>query len=200
MEPSNFSFKNQLLLGIITPVFMIIVMIITYFAVDRFSLKESKVNVSVDLMKLITDIQPNVSIKLQEEIGSEDNQLHLNFDFYNSGPYPVFVDGSPKLRLFIPMSEKMVTEDKELIEGKDYKVVQAPIKRLSPKQKVLHSVGVVLEKHLSEYRYFYGLSVTLNTDSGIQILSEKLLSDYLSEDEITRLSKGSFYVYGLLFP
>ncbi len=200
MKNGNIAFKHQILLGIITPISMIVAILLTYFFVDQFAVKESKVNVSIDLMKLISDIQPNVSIKLQKEIGSEENQLILNFDFYNSGPYPVFVDGSPKLSLFIPMSEKMVTEDKELIEGKDYRVVQAPIKRLSPKQNLTHSVGVIIDKNISKSRYFYGLSVTLNTDSGIQKLSEKLLSDFLSKDDITSLSKGSFYAYGLLLP
>lgn len=196
----DIGFKHQFILAVITPICMILASLLTYFLVDRFSAEESKVQISLDIMQLIGDIQPNVSIKLQEEIGSQGDQLILKFDYYNSGPYTVFVDDLPKLKLFIPTSENMITEDKELVEGKDYEVVQHGIKRLSPKQKVTHTMGVIVKRQFSVDRFFYGLSVNIDTDSRIIKLSEQLLSDYLSEEDISRLARGSFYVYGLLLP
>ena len=97
----------------------------------------------------------------------------------------------------------MVTEDRELVEGKEYEVIQPRIGLLSPKDKRTHTIGVILKGKKEDFpgnRLFYGLSVKYDTDSEITKLSKKLLSDYLSEEDISHLTNKSFYVYGLLLP
>ena len=184
---------------IITFIVALIVSLFMFFLVDKYKAEESKVNVTVDIVKLVTDIKPNVTCKIQDRIGREGVYFHLNFDIENKGVFAVNIDELTSLSLSLPKTSNMVTDLTRLKEGKDYKVVQDRIGYIMPGSKIVHQIGVIFENDPGRGKVFYELTLKTKTDECIsKNLAVDVLGKYFKKDEISKLSKFSYTFKGLL--
>lgn len=181
----------------------ILILGIGFFLVDRFrvqeiqtntellldSITETKVKVSSDIMQIISNIQPNISLKFGKHV-YKDKSLKIPYYISNNGPYAIYVK-KPEIHLSRkPFSVE--TETSEKLSPIKHEIISPVIGFLPPHQEGRHSFKIIFDNDPEKGELFICITVYVETNEKILKLAKNGLKDLLSlsDEEISYISKS----------
>jgi len=168
--------------------------IFNYIFVTRLSNElintEKQVKMTLDIASFIKDIQPN----LQIDAGGIKYTSETRFDMYinNLGAHVATIEEPP---LYLA-AEPIISADNinnQLREGTDYQIKNMKIGNVPPGQKVQQKFEIKF-KNIAKIpdRIYYYTTLGCQTDWAVIKVAQSVLRDYLTKEEVHKLTARSY--------
>ena len=195
-------FKESIIAIIISSVISCIVVIFSYFLIEKYKANESKINYTVDVIKLLSDIYPSVEVRIKKNgVDYKNNGLAITLNVKNQSVFPVNMS-NPEVELFYLDQDVHVGVGNKLKKGVDYEIIANPyIGKLASGAKIEHSIGLFFKRKVfkdekSIDRIFYNMFFQLETDRSIVKITREILKNHFDYKEVEKLSTIKTLVYG----
>jgi len=165
---------------------------------DELANTEKKVRISLDIAAFVKDIQPNLQIDLSKQTSLNENELIFSFDIKNIGTHAAIIEEPPLYLSILPIYSNTKIENPSFGRG-DYELQNMRIGDVPAGQHVKHVFHVKFKKELRiPNTIYYYTEFQTNTDRSITKLAKRLLTDYMSNDEIDNLGRRTYSRWGSL--
>jgi hypothetical protein len=165
---------------------------------DELANTEKRVRISLDIATFVKDIQPNLQIDLSNQTSLNENELIFSFDIKNLGAHVATIEEPPLYLSIQPIYSNSKIENLSFSRG-DYELQNIRIGHVPAGQHVKHVFLVKFKKELYiPNTIYYYTEFQTNTDWSITRLAKRLLTDYMTNDEIDKLARRSYSRWGFL--
>jgi hypothetical protein len=174
--------------------------IFNYVFVTRLSTElantEKHVRVTLDITSFLKDMQPNLQISASGINYTDKTTMDMAFDIVNLGAHVAIIE-KPSLYLSTEPIFSSNNINSRLNEGVDYVLRTFEIGNVPPGQKVQQKFEIKF-KNISaspDVIYYYTTFVT-KTDWAVTKVAQNVLRDYLSKEEVQKLSARNYKRWG----